>query len=316
MGSVVKEPSRSIELTPIGIKIAPGATQDEIREQALQMLYVANMAPLYAADLIILMRDRFGDDAAAELIPAVGKTKHTVQNWLSIARQFPITRRKNGLEMGHYDAVSVIKDKEGKPLTDKQDALIELMASDGPDAVWTVAKARQEANEIRDRAQGKLIEVPDDGKEDDDKPVFDGGDFGEGMSAEREARTSPETDGFDDIERMRKVWSKQTPDLHLRFLRSVMTADLFMQIAPDFEQSKSRVEPQSSLSSAPCDAPSGVIPAAGGTLSPLCAEFSTPGSAHETPADPLVSGSPDAGGGSIQEPEMPGYLKRSVETVR
>lgn len=319
MGSVVQHDARmgkALRVTSNGLSIAPGLPYEVWAEETANFLHLANMTPLYVGDAMIYGFANYSEAQVTAILTDIGKTKHTVENWISIARAIPRERRVDGLEAGHYDAIRGIKSKEGKPLVALQDEMIERAAREG----WTVAKTRQEAADARDRAQGKLIDVPDDGKEepDDDRPVMDAGAFGEGLSAERGEGSRPETDGFDDVERMRKTWAKMTPDLHVRFLRSIMTADLFMQIAPDFQQSREVREETRVV-------PGGVFAtpaAAGDTPSSSRVELSAPKAAPcEAPANqaPAVSipVQTPVGGGSHSEDslEIPDFLKRAKEAV-
>ncbi len=280
---------KALQVTSNGLSIAPGLPYEDWARETTTFLHLANMTPLYVGDAMIYGFANYSESDVTAILTDIGKTKHTVENWISIARAIPRERRVDGLEAGHYDAIRGIKSKEGQPLVASQDEMIERAAREG----WTVAKTRQEAADARDRAQGKLIDVPDDGKEEEaDTPVMDAGAVGESLAAERGEGSRPETDGFDDVERMRKTWAKMTPDLHVRFLRSIMTADLFMQVAPDFQQSSSHVE-QSAPKAAPCEAP-----------------------AANPPAVSIPMQDPAGGGTHSEEDlEIPDFLKRAKEPV-
>jgi len=139
------------------------------------------MAPIAIADIYLFVRTQFGEPEAVSLVPSIGRTKHTIENWLSIIQQFPMERRVDGLEMGHYDAVTGIKHADGLPDVGKQD---ELLARAGAEHM-NISRLRELARLEIEARTPKTIEVEDEDAKDDEKPIFDQGAIGEAQSAER-----------------------------------------------------------------------------------------------------------------------------------
>ena len=283
---------KALNVTSLGLQIAPDLSFEQWAEETGNFLHLANMTPLYVGDAMVYGFAHFKEEQVSALLTDIGKTKHTVQNWISIARAIPVERRVEGLEAGHYDAIRGIKSRDGKPLTGRQDQMIEQAAREG----WTVAKTREMAADARDKAQGKLIDVPDDREEaDDDTPVMDTGAFGEGLEAERaERELGDTTDGFDQISKIASQIGRLTPDLRHRLWRMCINPDDASLIHDLFPQSPSHVEPEASASLAPCEAPAKAAP-----------EISKP------PAAVPV------GGGSLgyENVEMPECLRRAEEAI-
>lgn len=191
---------KALTVTTTGLEIAPDVSYEQWAEETGNFLHFANMTPLYSGDAMVYAVERWGEAKAFAILPDIGKVKHTVQNWMSIARSIPPHRRVDGLEAGHYDAIRGIKDSDGNPLIGRQDQMIERAAREG----WPVSRTRQEAAEARDRAQGKLIDVPDTGNDevqDDDTPVMDAGAIGDALDAERvEQPTTYDTGSGDPVD--------------------------------------------------------------------------------------------------------------------
>lgn len=180
------------KLTTTGLIIEGRPGLDDCLDYGRQLFYFAGMAPLIIADLYIYTA-ALDDAKAASMVPAIGRTKHTLQNWLSIARAFPVSRRREGLEMGHYDAIAGIKTHDGLPNFAAQDEMIKRAAAES----WPISKTRDEANKLNESSKrralrqendgpkqiedGEIVEVEDD---DDGKSVFDSTGAGQSMSAE------------------------------------------------------------------------------------------------------------------------------------
>lgn len=180
--SIKTVPKDTFELTPKGIVIHGTPTKDHAMEFAEQFIYLVGMAPIALADLYLYLRDNFSEADAVSLVPAIGRTKHTLQNWVSIVSKFPISRRVDGLEMGHYDALSGLKTKDDVPDVGKQNELAKRAGAEG----WTIGRLREEVKAINDARTRKTIDVPDSAdKPDEDKPVFDNTSAGIDIAAER-----------------------------------------------------------------------------------------------------------------------------------
>lgn len=174
----------TFELTPRGIVVHGKPSRDDAMEYAKQFIYFVGMAPLALTDLYVYLRDNFSEADAVSLVPAIGRTKHTLQNWLATVRQFPLSRRVDGLEMGHYDALCGLKTKDGLPDVGRQNELAKRAAQEG----WTVGRTREEVRDLNEARVRKVVDVPDVGNADEDKPVMDSTEVGEALAAQRTER--------------------------------------------------------------------------------------------------------------------------------
>ena len=169
------------KITPRGVVISGEPMLDEALAFAGSIIDFYRLTPIAIADLYLFVQNRFGEAEAVSLVPAIGRTKHTIGNWLSIIKQFPIERRVDGLEMGHYDAVIRVKMSNGLPDVGKQDEFLAQAAKQS----LNIGRLRELAEQEMKSREPKTIEVSEDEQPDDDKPIFDQGDVSAGMDAER-----------------------------------------------------------------------------------------------------------------------------------
>lgn len=169
------------KITPRGVVICGEPMLDEALAFAGSIIDFYRLTPIAIADLYLFIHTRFGEAEAVSLVPTIGRTKHTIGNWLSIIKQFPIARRVDGLEMGHYDAVIRVKLSNGAPDVGKQDALLAQAAKQS----LNIGHLRELAEHEMKSREPKTVDVGDDEEPDDDKPIFDQGDVAAGMDGER-----------------------------------------------------------------------------------------------------------------------------------
>eukprot|EP00913_Durusdinium_trenchii_P005309 g4955.t1 len=184
MTDLVPSPPEKFSVTPTGVSIQGNPSLEEALGFANQMISFVRVAPIVVADIYVYVKDTFGDADAASMVPAIGRTKHTLNNWVSIVRQFPIERRHDGLEMGHYDAVAGIKynDEAKSPDVGTQDALLKRAARQQ----MPISRLRELAEQEK---QSRIPKVIENGEEaDEDKPIFDSSDAGAALAAERDEK--------------------------------------------------------------------------------------------------------------------------------
>lgn len=142
------------------------------------------------ADKLLEGMDRFGEAMFFQVVNDTGLSQHTVDNYLSLARAFPVSRRRENVSLSIHDAVRKLPDEEANAM---------LMLAEKYQWTREAVRDRVKAWKAGDltalqagwkpKLPAKIIEVEDDEpQEDDDKPVFDNTDAGAGMAAEKAER--------------------------------------------------------------------------------------------------------------------------------
>jgi len=184
-------PAEQFQVTPKGVVIKGKPSLDDAVGFATQMFDFIGVAPIVVADLYLYVKEVHGKDQANQLVPVIGRTKHTINNWVSIVTQFPMDRRVDGLHMGHYEAVTGIKfnDEAQSPDVGTQNKLLKRAAREQ----MPISRLREIAEQEKQSRIPKVIGNGEDPEPDDDKPVFDSSDTGEALAAERDEKR----DGFE-----------------------------------------------------------------------------------------------------------------------
>lgn len=268
------------------------------RDRVLTFASKARAADAARSENILLMCDelnagaeRYGEMYAQVLDETGFGNSQTLDNCLSTAKAIPVEKRRfDSLSLAHHHAVAPLRKNP-----EQIDAVLDVAQAAG----WT-------ANETRDRVKGAKANIP---------------------NALHPDVPREEITGL----LLSKVGEPQNPIIKAYDAADLATREEFrtacrlVPLPSHYPESKSHVE-HSAPKAAPCDATSGVGESAAGGTPTVTRNFratasscpdDTPSPEHETPADPLVSGNPDTGGGtSSDDPlEIPDFLKRTVEAV-
>ena len=217
------------------------------------------------ADKLLEGMDRFGENMFYQCVGDTGLSQHTIENYLSLARAFPVSRRRESVAIGIHDAVRKLPEDEGN-------AVLQLAEKYG----WTREQVRDrvkawkqgdlEALKAGWKPKPKVIEVEEAEVVDNDKPVMDSTAFGEGLAVERHERERPDFEANDANQQVMNVFRAiERLDLRMVSLSSLSRDSLRAAIArlQELECMKARAD-QSHLVSAPlahgADAPSGSLP--------------------------------------------------------
>lgn len=150
------------------------------------------------ADKLLEGMDRFGEAMFFQVVNDTGLSQHTVDNYLSLARAFPISRRRENVSLSIHDAVRKLPDEEANAmlmLAEKyqwtrenvRDRVKAWKAGDltALQAGWKPKLPPKLSAQTPDAEDAEIIE-------DDDKPVFDTTAAGADMDAELRAENRRE----------------------------------------------------------------------------------------------------------------------------
>lgn len=168
--------------TSIGIKFKADTPRDvwlNVVEQLSNFhegaIMALGLSSILLGDSLNFGEERFGEEFAQAIDgarEALGLSPSRVSNIMSLTKKFPQSRRREGLSIGHYDAVSGLEEKDADGLLDEAAAGEEIIVKGKKEKKpWSVAHLREvvadrfpkkRGGKKRSKAKAKESDMSDD----------------------------------------------------------------------------------------------------------------------------------------------------------